>query len=318
MAAVRDQGNGRPLSEAAPAPRGEFTDYPGLYRAADAAAIALRRQHFLSEGVQLVLNPVSAGLVLLVATALLRLSSAVLSAVSTTLLVIVLWVVRASRWQKLWYECRSAAEDVKELTWRFMLELPPFPPGQAAVDAAFVRALDDIIRGHPEIRSELGQRAEAFTPPVTAAMQRVRASPLGERAEFYLQARVRQELSWYSFKARHYAVADRRWFAFLCLVQVAAVVSAIWLAVQIGIHPAPATAGESALPVLTAVGAAVMGWARSKRFGDLSGSYAATAHSLAGLESLRPPATDVGAYREWVATVEATLAREHETWRNMA
>jgi len=318
MAAVRDQGNGRPLSEAASAPQSEFTDYPGLYRAADAAAVALRRQHFASEAVQIVLNPVSAGLVLLVATALLRLSSAVLSAVSTTLLVILLWVVRASRWQKLWYECRTAAEDVKGLTWRYIMELPPFPPGLAGADAAFVRALGETIHGHPEIRGQLGQRAEALTPPVTAGMQRRRHSPLEERAEFYVKARMLPELAWYTSKARHYATADRRWFAVLCAVQLAAVVSAIWLAVQIGIRPAPATAGESAVPVLTALGAAIMGWTRSKRFGDLSGSYGATAHELAGLESLRPPVVEADAYREWVASVEATLASEHETWRNMA
>jgi len=317
MAAVRDQGDGRPLIEGERSRPASFADYPGVYRAADAAAVAVRRQHFAAEAVQLLLNPVAAGLVLLSAIALLRLSYAVLTAVSTTMLVIVLWFVRAARWQKLWYECRSAAEDVKRLTWRYMMALEPFPPGMLTPDAPFVKALDAVLHAHPEIREMLGQRADALTPPVTAEMRRVRKGSFEERADFYLEARVEPELAWYAAKARRHAALDRRWFAGLVTVQVAAVLSAIWLAVRIGANPGPATAAESAVPLLAALGSAVMGWQRSKRFADLSGAYAGTAHALAGLVSARPPVSDEEAQREWIEAVEAALASEHEAWRLM-
>jgi len=318
MAAVRDQGNRRPLSEAGHTKPLGPADYPGIYRAADAAAVAARREHFVAEGVQLLLNPVAAGLALLSAANVLRLSSAVLTAVSTTLLVLVLWLVRAARRQKLWYECRNAAEDAKRLTWRYMMELDPFPAGTPHPDAPFVKALDALVHDHPDIRGMLGRQADVLTPPVTAEMQRMRRSPLPERVKAYLEWRVRPELSWYAAKARRYAVLDRRWFAGLVSVQVAAVVSAILLAVRVGASPAPVTAVESTVPLIAAMGSAVMGWQRSKRYADLSGSYAATAHALAGLESARPPVAEGGPLREWMEAVEAALASEHEAWRLMS
>jgi hypothetical protein len=294
-----------------------FDAYPGLYVAADAAAISLRSQHFLGEAVQLVLNPLSAALVLLVALHVVRLQGAVLTAVSTTLLVLLLWVSRATRWQSRWYECRGAAEDLKRITWRYLMQLDPFPPGEPSPDAAFVRAVDGTVLGHPELLRTLGQRAHVLTPPVTPEMQRIRRSSAEERAEIYLAARLRPEKAWYAAKAERFAAADRRWFAALLVVQIAAVVSAIILAVRVQGGGAGTPAADSWVPMLTAVGATLMGWQRSKRYDDLATSYSSTAHKLAGLESTRPSPADPGAYLQWVERVEATLAQEHEAWRHM-
>src|SRR5512138_1794309 len=127
MAAARDPGDARLLAEAQPGDGPGRLDYPGLYTAADAAAVSSRRQHFLAEAVQLALNPLSAGLAVLAAAGLLPLQSAVLTAVSTTILVVMLWVSRAVRWEKIWYDCRSVAEEVKTLAWRYMMLIDPFP-----------------------------------------------------------------------------------------------------------------------------------------------------------------------------------------------
>jgi len=294
-----------------------FDAYPGLYVAADTAAVSLRGQHFLGEAILLVLNPLSATLVLLVALGVVRLQGAVLTACSTTLLVLVLWVVRASRWQSQWYECRGAAEDMKRITWRYLVQLDPFPPGVPAPDAVFVRALDEAVRDHPEILRTLGRRAHVLTPPVTREMQRIRGSSAEERAEVYLSSRVRPEAAWYAAKAERFAAADRRLFAGLILVQVAAVISAIVLAVRVQGGGAGSAAADSWVPMLTALGTALMGWQRSKRYADLSTSYSATAQKLAGLESIRPPPGEWSAYLPWVERVEATLAQEHEAWRHM-
>jgi hypothetical protein len=213
-----------------PAP---FDAYPGLYVAADAAAVSLRSQHFLGEAVLLILNPLSAGLVLLVSLGVLRVQGAVLTAVSTTLLVLLLWVARAARWHGQWYECRGTAEELKRLTWRYVMQLDPFSPGGPTPDATFVRAVDEAVRGHPEILRALGRRAKVLSPPITPEMQRIRGTSATERAEIYLASRVRPEAAWYAAKAERYAAADRRWFAALVVVQIAAVVSAIVLAVEV-------------------------------------------------------------------------------------
>jgi len=294
-----------------------FDAYPGLYVAADAAAVSLRSQHFLGEAVLLVLNPLSAALVLAVALGVVRLQGAVLSAVSTTLLVLLLWVVRASRWQSQWYDCRGAAEDLKRISWRYLMQLDPFPPGEPVPDAVFVRALEEAVRDHPEVLRALGRRAHVLTPPITPEMQRIRRASAEERAEIYLASRVRPEAAWYAAKAERFAAADRRWFAGLVLVQVAAVVSAIVLAVRVQGGGAGSAAADSWVPMLTAFGTALMGWQRSKRYADLATSYSATAQKLAGFESSRPLPANPNAYLPWVERVEAALAQEHEAWRHM-
>ena len=295
-----------------------FEAYPGLYVAADAAAVTLRSQHFRGEALQLVLNPLSAGLILLGALRFLRLQGAVLTAATATALVMVLWVVRAARWQSQWYECRGTAEDLKRITWRYLMRLDPFPPDERAPDAAFVRAVDDVVHGHPDVLRALGSRAHVLTPPVTPEMQRIRRASTEERAEIYLSSRVRPEAAWYAAKAERFTAADRRWFVALLVVQVAVVISAIVLAIRVQSGAAEGTAAvESWVVLLLAVGTALMGWQRSKRHGDLATSYSATAQRLAGLESSRPDPVDSAAYLQWVERVEATLAQEHEAWRHM-
>jgi hypothetical protein len=293
----------------------EVVAYPGIYYAADAAARRLQRRHFFTEAAQLALNPIAATLVVLAAARLLPLQNAVLTAFSTTIIVIALWVARASRWEKLWYECRGAAEDLKGLAWRYMAGLDPFPHGHPAADVAFVRAIDDVLRNRPEIRTALGHEARSISAPISAEMRAVRAVERERCAELYLEERLRRELRWYAAKARRYAIADNAWFVILFLVQLAAVVYSIWLAVRLSANPSASLGIEGILPVITALGGAAMGWTRSKRFADLCSSYTATAHALAGLESTRPLVTDAEAMSAWHAAVESVLAREHEIWR---
>jgi hypothetical protein len=289
--------------------------YPGIYYAADAAARRLQRRHFFTEAAQLALNPIAATLVVLAAARLLPLQNVVLTAFSTTVIVIAMWVARASRWEKLWYDCRGAAEDLKGLAWRYMMGLEPFPHGSPGVDVAFVRSIDVTLRGRPDIRTALGREARSISVPISEEMRAVRGCERERSAELYLEERLRRELGWYAAKARRYAVADNAWFLVLFLVQLAAVVYSIWLAVRLSANPSASIGIEGFLPVITALGGAAMGWTRSKRFADLCSSYTSTAQALAGLESTRPSSSEPEATRAWMSDVESVLAREHEVWR---
>jgi hypothetical protein len=301
----------------APAPARPFDAYPGLFHAADAAAVVLQRRHFFWEGVLLALTPVSAAAVLGVALGLIQLQGAMLTAVSTSLIVLLLWVVRASRWQAQWYACRGLAEDVKRATWRYVMALDPFPPGAADPDAAFVRRLHDAVREQPDVLRSLGERDAAPTPPVTEEMRRLREAGPAERDVMYRASRLRPESAWYSRKARGHLAEDRAWFVVLVTVQAIAVIVAIILAVQVRAGGEASPVADSLVPLLSAVGVAVMGWQRSRRYGDLAISYSSTAQELAGLESDHPDPSDEAAYLRWLERVEATLAQEHEAWRHM-
>ncbi len=293
-----------------------FDAYPGLFQGADVAAVSLRSRHYGGEALLLVLNPVSAGLALLVTLGAVRLPGAVFTAISTMLMVLALWVTRAAHWQHKWYECRSVAEDLKRLTWRYLMQLEPFTADEKAPDAAFVSAANGILHRYPGVLTIVGRRDHTPSPPVTPEMRRVRQSSVEERAELFLTSRLRPEVAWYAAKARRLGTADRRWFAALIFVQVAAVASALILAFRV-LRGTWSPAEDGWVVMLTAVGTSMIGWQRSKRFSDLESSYAATAHALAGMESARPQPSESGPYVKWLERVEATLAQEHEAWRHM-
>jgi hypothetical protein len=194
-----------------------------------------------------------------------------------------------------------------------MMQLPPFPASTVNPESAFVRALDEVLRHKPDIHGALARHARSLTAAVSPEMKRVRQLPPAERAAFYLVGRVKTEQRWYAEKARRSAIRDQVWFAVIFVVQLTAVLAAIGLAVRLAAGPAPLRGAEGAVPVLTALGGAIMGWSRSKRFGDLCSSYATSAHTLAGLEATCP--SDPDDLRDWMEAVESALAREHETWR---
>ncbi len=314
MASAWAQGDVRLLTEPGPSSP-VAVDHPGLFRAADAAAVAVRRRHYLAEAAQLALTPATAILVVLAAAGLVPMQTTALTAVSTTLVVVVLWMARGARWQQQWHDCRAVAEEVKGLAWRFMMQADPFPPAHESPDVAFVHALDDVLRGHPEARPGLAAHARAITVPVTEGMRRVRALAPEDRAALYLEARVRGERAWYAEKARSSSAADAAWFAGLLAVQVAAVVGSILLAVRRAGGAWTAASFECALPAVVALGGAMMGWTRSRRHAELSSSYASTAHALASLEATCPRSGGPDRLAQWVAAVEDALAHEHEAWR---
>jgi hypothetical protein len=197
------------------------------------------------------------------------------------------------------------------------MSLDPFPPGAADPDGTFVRGLHDAVREQREALGSVGEWARAPAPPITEGMRRLRAAPPAERDLVYRDSRLRPESEWYARKARRYAAEDRLWFVVLVTVQAVAVMVAIVLAVRVRSGGEASPVADSLVPVLGALGVAVMGWQRSKRYGDLALSYSATAQELAGLESDHPQPTDGAPYLRWLERVEATLAQEHEAWRHM-
>ena len=230
--------------------------------------------------------------------------AAVLAAVGAALRA----VQRSSQVERIWYEARAAAEEMKGLAWRYAVRAKPFdPPDQIDEDA------DELFI--TEITRITADR-DFLDPPsasgeITPAMRKLRGAPLSARRAAYLAGRVVDQLSWYSSRARRFAaLADRFDVGFLVLTGITIVAGVVLAAnsdLVKGISPTLAfTAGATG---------AVFGWAGVRRYSSLSRSYREVASELSMRNAL---AVHRDTPEEWVAfvdDVESVIEREHAQWR---
>ena len=228
----------------------------------------------------------------------------VVSAVAVAFVAILRVLHRSSHSDSRWYELRAAAESVKSTAWRYSVRAAPFDaPSQTDEDAErlFLQELD-------EATAEL-----SFPPPIeggdeiTDAMRALRAAPIDEQRDAYLEGRLQDQLAWYSAAARRNEAYGLR-FEVLHLVIVGVVVVAGALVV----------AGADIAPLLT-IGAGTAGaavaWSDVRRYRALSRAYAHTAHRLTLLRSRARVEDTPSEWITFVSDVERTIDAEHAQWR---
>ena len=193
---------------------------------------------------------------------------------------------------------------MKSTAWRYSVRAAPFDaPSQTDEDAErlFLQELD-------EATAEL-----SFPPPIeggdeiTDAMRALRAAPIDEQRDAYLEGRLQDQLAWYSAAARRNEAYGLR-FEVLHLVIVGVVVVAGALVV----------AGADIAPLLT-IGAGTAGaavaWSDVRRYRALSRAYAHTAHRLTLLRSRARVEDTPSEWITFVSDVERTIDAEHAQWR---
>jgi hypothetical protein len=293
--------------------------YPTLYTASDAAAAAAERAHLRTVVIESTLAVSSVLLGSLAAARLLPVPAATTTAVLLAVSVIVSWTARARRWEKLWFDSRAVAESAKSAAWRYMACATPFGAGAASADAGSAHADADLVdlfrvllAARPEVGRALAAELPASPQAITEEMRVARQGTLAARRQAYLTGRLRQQLDWYAAKARHHARRESTWFGLRVATQLAALVAAVWFAVEAA---RPGGAGPfTPVPALAAAAGAMLAWTRTRRYADLANAYGLASQELAGLESVVPAGEDPAAFSDWVGRVEAAISREHSMW----
>jgi hypothetical protein len=279
------------------------SDLPATWAATEAQARAAQRRYVLLMRGQILLP--------LVGVTVGALAASVLGIVATAagvLTATLRLLQRSSSVETVWYESRATAEAAKSLAWRYSVRGSPFDaPDQSdeAADELFATELGKIVSDR-----------DLIAPPdasgeVTPGMRALRASPQDVRREAYVRERVRDQLNWYSHRARRDAsVADRWDTAFYVLTGIA-IVAGVLLTADVDI-----SALGPAVSLAAGSSGAVIAWVGVRRFTSLSRSYSKVASQLSMRDVV---AVHKDTPEEWIAfvdDVEQILSREHEQWRS--
>ncbi len=279
--------------------------YPSLLRASDSASQAAQKTYFYLQGFYLY----SLILASIVGTASSLFHAGLDSylypanAIILSLGLLVLWVTRSRRDDKVWFDCRAIAESVKTATWRFMMNIPPFQ-NEGSVDELFGTQLREISESRPDCAEFLADRIDRKAAATTSFMKEVRSLSFQKRKEFYIENRLGDQKKWYLNKARNNARIGRRWFWGTLILQSLAV----------GIAFSQVTFKLNIVPILTTCAAGIAAWSQMKRHDDLAKTYFFAAQELIELESIGQGLLHEDRFPQLVEQVEEAISREHTMW----
>jgi hypothetical protein len=219
--------------------------------------------------------------------------------------------------QEQWYQGRSAAEALKTLTWKYLVQARPFDGAARSplVDRRFLDALRDVPRSYPVLGEEDGAAAGPRTDQrmeITQRMRDERGKPLQQRRQLYLNERVYAQRTWYLSRADacdHTSHVWALWTALLLLVGVA-----------VAVAEATSYPDVHALGLFSTGAATATAWTQLRQFRPLAAGYRLAARELDRVSALLAR-IDLGAkdaeetWSRLACDAEDAISREHIVWR---
>lgn len=286
------------------------SDLPESYQVYDHDSNRAQRIHF-----GLIVSEIS--LILVVAITASTLSLPGFQAYSRGFLILILTafftsivlrlLIMTGEWERKWFAYRSVAESSKKLAWQYMMKVGDYAAGdnQAAKTLhGTIAALQKEIIYPPEP----GEEGTRNWEEVTQEMDRIRNTPFQDRLTTYLTQRVADQIRWYRSHAGRYSSRRRE-------------LSAIVVAAQLVGVALSATFIIAGLPVVAIVGfvvtliAVLLAWTEAKHYGQLIEPYQLTARELASIYRDSASVRSEGELSTFVIECEATISREHTSWR---
>ncbi|WP_433262357.1 DUF4231 domain-containing protein [Actinosynnema sp. CS-041913] len=281
-----------------------YGDLPGLFEAADAAALDGQRRYVRTVRLRLVLA------VLAAASGIFTwlVGRVDLAAIGTAIALAAVTVtevnLKSTRPEDRWYDGRALAESAKSLAWKFSVGGAPFAKGRPErdVEREFIAQLRTLLEEAPTTAITPSRR-----PVVTDAMRALRAADLATRQQAYLRERIADQQDWYSDRARRNERRAGWWRTSLLAIEVAGIGAA--LAKAVGVIRID-LAG-----VVAAVIAAGTAWMSVRQLSTLARAYTFAANELGIVRGRLELVSDEAAWSAEVADAEDAVSREHTMWR---
>lgn len=276
--------------------------YPGLYHSADKASLSAQRRYLLAVqfySYSLVGLPIAAA-----ASGAGKCSATVVVVLLVVSISLSMYLMLTAD-QRLWYAGRALAESVKTSTWQFVMRTAPYNDDLAA-ERKFLKTLEGLLSDHKALAKELGGRSSA--PPISQGMRQCRALRLQDKKERYLTDRVKEQCRWYSKKSTRNRRAQRNWFIFVWL----SLGACILLIALVDDYP---QLKFVPIDIFAVVAATAFSWVQTKRFGELSASYALTENEITLAAETVKSASDERSLAAVVDDTENAFSREHTQWR---
>ncbi len=286
----------------------DYQHFPALYQSADQASLLAQRRYLCLQKCHigcLILGSVGAALATIVPVSAVKWTYIFL-AIILVIGVVLTWVSRVRRNDKVWFDCRAIAESTKTATWRFMMKAAPFKEDSTA-EQSFIERLQEIRGARPSSPTDLAQSLDANAQPLSKFMNDVRRKSVDERRDLYLKSRLHDQKIWYLNKATFNSRKENYWFWAVVVLQVLAIVLAI-------IWVASSSLPVNVVPLLMTCAASAIAWSQMKRYGELTQSYSLAAQELGEQEAITSKITEEDNFLVLVEQVEETISREHTMW----
>lgn len=221
---------------------------------------------------------------------------------------ILLWVMRARRYERIWFDCRAIAESVKTISWKYVMGVAPFKKSvrSSKNDKLFLEELREIRKNRSGAEKHFVDWSTG-DGSISGDMRKLRFKSFKERKSIYLQKRLLNQKNWYFDKARFNKTKDSYYYWAVAFFQILALVFSL-IQLNVGLISFNATA------VFMALAGVLIAWTQIKNYPELGQTYALAGQELASLEGLAASQTKERDFEELVIQVEATISREHTLW----
>lgn len=281
-------------------------DLPGLFQAADEAAVGGQRSYLRSYGLRLVLAIVAA----VCAALSLRVGTQAtdLAALGTALAFVCILTLDigllSARPNRTWHEGRALAESVKTLAWKYTVGGDPFDHTltEQEADTRLIDRTWQLQHSFPEVQLE-----PTTVATITDRMRELRGYTFAERRQGYLEHRIQDQQRWYATKSKQHRRRGRRLRAIALMLEVAGIAAALAKAFN--------AINFDLAGVVAASIAGIAAWTSARQDDRVSTAYATSSNELALIaENIRNAGEN-----DWGAAVsdaEAVINREHALWRS--
>ncbi len=283
--------------------------YPALYVEADRASLGAQASHFrllrLQLGLFLVVSLISTLLPIIPGKH--RTAVAVALPVTLAAALLVMWISRYRRDERIWFDSRAIAESTKTTTWRYLMQASPFDSGDIdEVTTLLISRLTEIRRAFPGVEQHItGERSVAA--PLPDSLRSTRALPLRDRQQTYLRERIIDERDWYRSRCVWNRTMASRWFWSVVGLQSCAL---FWAIGQVQYGPSL----FNVIAILMVLSATFVAWSQSRRYEELVQPYGLAAQELDSLQALLTTVSTETQFRQLVEQAEDAISREHTMW----
>lgn len=217
-------------------------------------------------------------------------------------LAVYLYVVKPERH---WYSGRAVAESIKTITWRYVSRAEPFNNSDEIDKHNFVLKLRAIIEQNKDVAGLFEANLNGLQ--ITDKMKSIRAGSSDARLVNYKECRIFDQLSWYAKKA---AINKNNVNFYFILLIIVICIAIIFSLTKIQYPKAQFWPTD----FFVTVAAGVLSWIQTKRYQELSVSYALTAHEISLIrEQANKPMTELE-LSQFIGDSENAFSREHTQW----
>lgn len=209
--------------------------------------------------------------------------------------------------EKNWYEGRAIAESVKTLTWKFITGTTPFDLNldNEKSQLLFNENLKKIIGQRKDFYILIGKKYPNENM-ISEEMVSIRNSSFEDRKKMYLDARVQDQINWYSKKSTENGKYKTATFIIMISFQILGIIFFI-----LELNDKMLFSFTSISIALTSI---LLTWLQLKRFQELTESYAITAMELKFIKDKSKFIFNDSDLDKYVDDTESAISREHTLW----